>query len=114
MYHIVVIDCGLKYNILRLLNRFRCLTTVVPSNTKAKEILALELNGILISPGPGDPACLVHLEETVRKLLGKKPIMGICLGHQIIARALGAETFKLKFGHRGGNHPVRDMVTGRI
>jgi carbamoyl-phosphate synthase small subunit len=114
LYHIVVIDCGLKYNILRLLNQFGCLVTVVPSNTEAKEILALRPDGILISPGPGDPARLAQLEETVRKLLGKKPMMGICLGHQIIARALGAETFKLKFGHRGGNHPVRDLATGRI
>jgi len=114
LYHIVVIDCGLKYSILRLLNRFGCLTTVVPSATKAKEILALKPDGILISPGPGDPARLVDLEETIRELLGRKPIMGICLGHQIIARALGAETFKLKFGHRGGNHPVRDLVTGKI
>ena len=114
LYHIVIIDCGLKYNILRLLNQLGCLTSVVPDTTKAQEILALKPDGILISPGPGDPARLIHLEETVRKLLGKKPIMGICLGHQIIARALGAETFKLKFGHRGGNHPVRDLETGRI
>jgi len=114
LYHIIVIDCGLKYNILRLLNRFGCLTTVVPSITKAEEILALKPDGMLISPGPGDPARLVNIEKTVRKLLGKKPIMGICLGHQIIARALGAETFKLKFGHRGGNHPVRDLETGRV
>jgi len=114
LYHITVVDCGLKYNILRLLNQFGCSTTVVPSSTKAEEILALKPDGILISPGPGDPARLVNVEEMVRKLLGKKPIMGICLGHQIIARALGAETFKLKFGHRGGNHPVRDLETGRV
>jgi len=113
-YHIVVIDCGLKYNILRLLNQSGCLSTVVPSSTKAEEILALKPDGILISPGPGDPARLVNVEETVRKLLSKKPIMGICLGHQLIARALGAETFKLKFGHRGGNHPVRDLERGRV
>ena len=114
LYHIVVVDCGLKYNILRLLNLSGCLTTVVPSTTKAEEILALKPDGIVISPGPGDPARLVRLEETIRKLLGKKPIMGICLGHQLIARALGAETFKLKFGHRGGNHPVRDLTTGKV
>ncbi len=114
LYHIVVIDCGLKYNILRLLNRLGCLTTVVPSTTKAEEILALKPDGILISPGPGDPAQLDYLEEAVKGLLGKKPIMGICLGHQLIARALGAETFKLKFGHRGGNHPVRDLSTGKV
>lgn len=114
LYHIVVIDCGLKYNILRLLNRLGCLTTVVPCITEVEEILALEPDGILISPGPGDPARLTYLEQIVRKLLDKKPVMGICLGHQIIARALGAETFKLKFGHRGGNHPVRDLATGRV
>ena len=114
LYHTVVIDCGLKYNILRQLNLLGCSTTVVPSTTKAEEILALKPGGIVISPGPGDPARLVYLEEMVKELLGKQPIMGICLGHQIIARALGAETFKLKFGHRGGNHPVRDLLTGRV
>jgi carbamoyl-phosphate synthase small subunit len=114
LYHIVVIDCGLKYNILRLLNQFGCSATVVPSTIGSEEILALNSDGILLSPGPGDPARLAHLEETVKGLLGKKPIMGICLGHQIIARALGADTFKLKFGHRGGNHPVRDLETGRV
>ena len=114
LYHIAVIDCGVKYNILHLLNRLGCLTTVVPSSIKVEEILALKPDGILISPGPGDPARLTNVEETVKNLLGKEPIMGICLGHQIIARALGAETFKLKFGHRGGNHPVRDLETGRV
>ena len=113
-YHIVVIDCGLKYNILRILNRLDCSTTVVPSTTEAKDILSWNPDGILLSPGPGDPARLSHLAQTVKQLLGKKPIMGICLGHQLIARALGAKTFKLKFGHRGGNHPVRDLNTGRI
>jgi len=113
-YHIVVIDCGLKYNILRLLNQLDCLTTVVSSATKAEEILVLKPDGLLLSPGPGDPSHLPYLEETVRKLLGRKPIMAICLGHQIVARALGARTFKLKFGHRGGNHPVRDLATGRV
>ena len=114
LYHIVVIDCGLKYNILRLLNLLGCSTTVVPGTTKTDEILALKPDGILISPGPGNPAQLDYLEETVKGLLGKKPIMGICLGHQLIARALGAATFKLKFGHRGGNHPVRDLSTGKV
>jgi len=113
-YHIVVIDCGLRYNILRLLSQLGCSTTVVPSITEAKDILSMDPDGILLSPGPGDPARLSHLEQTVKKLLGKKPIMGICLGHQLIALALGARTFKLKFGHRGGNHPVRDLNTGRI
>jgi carbamoyl-phosphate synthase small subunit len=114
LYHIVVIDCGLKYNILRLLNQLDCFTTVVPSASKAEEILALKPDGIMLSPGPGDPSRLSYLEETARELLGKKPIMAICLGHQIVARALGARTFKLKFGHRGGNHPVRDLATGKV
>ncbi len=114
LYHIVVIDCGLKYNILRLLTKLGCSCTIVPCTTKAEEILDLRPDGILLSPGPGDPSRLSLVEETVRKLMGKKPIMGICLGLQIIARAFGAETFKLKFGHRGGNHPVRDLSTGKI
>ncbi|MBE9514345.1 MAG: glutamine-hydrolyzing carbamoyl-phosphate synthase small subunit [Chloroflexi bacterium] len=113
-YHVVVIDCGLKYNILRLLSLSGCLTRVVPDTTEAEQIIALEPDGVLLSPGPGDPARLMRLEETARKLLGKKPIMGICLGHQILARALGARTFKLKFGHRGGNHPVRELSTGKV
>ncbi len=113
-HHIIVIDYGLKYNILRLLNRMGCLTTVVPCTTGAEDILLLEPDGIVISPGPGDPARLGYLEQTIGKLIYKKPIMGICLGHQLIARALGARTFKLKFGHRGGNHPVRELSTGRV
>ena len=114
LYHIVVIDYGLKYNILRLLAKLGCLCTVVPCTTGAEEILDSNPDGILLSPGPGDPSRLAFAEETIRKLIGKKPIMGICLGLQIIARAFGAETFKLKFGHRGGNHPVRDLGTGKI
>ncbi len=113
LYHIVVIDCGLKLSILRYLSKLGCTCTVVPSTTSAEDILAMKPDGILLSPGPGDPA-IPYLEETVRSLIGKKPIMGICLGHQLIGRAMGAKTFKLKFGHRGGNHPVRDLHTGRI
>ncbi len=113
LYHIVVLDCGLKLSILRYLSKLGCACTVVSSTTSAEDILALQPDGILLSPGPGDPA-LPYLEETVRNLIGKKPIMGICLGHQLIGRALGAKTFKLKFGHRGGNHPVRDLETGKV
>jgi carbamoyl-phosphate synthase small subunit len=113
-YEIVVIDCGLKYNILRILRSAGCRCTVVSCDSSAEDVLALNPDGILISPGPGDPAHLHHLEATTKKLLGKKPIMGICLGHQLIARALGADTFKLKFGHRGGNHPVLDIAAGQV
>jgi carbamoyl-phosphate synthase small subunit len=113
LYHIVVIDCGVKSSIMHYLSKLGCACTVVPSTTLAEDILSMKPDGILLSPGPGDPA-LPYLEETVRNLIGKKPIMGICLGHQLIGRALGATTFKLKFGHRGGNHPVRDLDTGRV
>jgi carbamoyl-phosphate synthase small subunit len=112
--HIVVIDYGLKYNILRILSQLGCQTSAIPCTTSAKDVLALNPDGILLSPGPGDPALLDDIAETVRNLIGKKPIMGICLGHQLIGRALGAQTFKLKFGHRGGNHPVRDLATSRV
>jgi len=112
-YHIAVVDCGLKFSILRYLTRLGCACTVVPSTTSAEEITALKPDGILFSPGPGDPA-LPYLEETMRALIGRKPIMGICLGHQLIARAYGAKTYKLKFGHRGANHPVREFASGRV
>ena len=111
---ILVIDYGLKYNILRILSQLGCQASAVPCTASAKDVLALNPDGILLSPGPGDPALLDDITETVRNLIGKKPIMGICLGHQLIGRALGAKTFKLKFGHRGGNHPVRDLATGRV
>ena len=112
--HIAVIDYGLKYNILRILSQLDCQATAIPCTASAKDVLALNPDGILLSPGPGDPALLDDIAETVRELIGRKPIMGICLGHQLIGRALGAKTFKLKFGHRGGNHPVRDLATGKV
>jgi carbamoyl-phosphate synthase small subunit len=112
--HIVVVDCGVKYNILRILRRLECRVTVVPCTYSDQQILDLQPDGVLFSPGPGDPALLGHIVETVRKLAGVKPLMGICLGEQLIGQAFGARTFKLKFGHRGGNHPVRDVRTGRV
>ena len=112
--HIVVIDLGLKYSILRILSEFGCQVTAIPCTTSAEDILALNPGGIVLSPGPGDPALLDDMTETVGNLIGKKPVMGICLGLQLIGKALGAKTFKLKFGHRGGNHPVRDLATGKV
>jgi carbamoyl-phosphate synthase small subunit len=111
---IAVIDYGLKYNILRILSQLDCQTTIIPCTASAQDVLALNPDGIVLSPGPGDPALLGDMAETVRNLVGRKPMMGICLGHQLIGQALGASTFKLKFGHRGGNHPVKDLATGRV
>jgi len=111
---IVVIDCGLKYSILRIMHGLGCSMRVVPGTMSADEILNLKPDGILLSPGPGNPELLDYIVDTVKQLIGKKPIMGICMGNQLIARAFGAKTFKLKFGHRGANHPVRDLADGRI
>ena len=113
-FHVVLIDCGMKKNILRSLNRRGCDVTVVPWNTTTEVIRSLKPDGVLISNGPGDPTDVPETIETVRALRGQCPIFGICLGHQILSLAYGAKTYKLKFGHRGGNHPVRDLATGRI
>jgi carbamoyl-phosphate synthase small subunit len=114
LYHIVIVDMGLKYNIARILTQLGCQVTVVPCTMAVEEILKMRPDGVVLSPGPGDPALLGYMTETVKKLMHRKPVMGICLGHQMIGAAFGAKTFKLKFGHRGGNHPVRDLTTGRV
>ncbi len=113
-YSVVAIDCGIKLNIIRMLNKKGCNVTVVPYNTPAKDIEAMKPDGIFLSNGPGDPEDVAPVIETVRALRGKYPILGICLGHQMIALAYGAKTYKLKFGHRGGNHPVQNLQTGKI
>jgi carbamoyl-phosphate synthase small subunit len=112
--HIVVLDMGVKYNIMRTLNRKGYRTTAVPCDTDAADILALRPDGVVLSPGPGDPVHLDSVVQNTRALLGKQPIMGICLGHQVLGRAFGGRTYKLKFGHHGGNHPVKDLLTGEV
>lgn len=112
--HVVAIDCGVKHNILRLLVDVGFRVTVVPAGTTSDEIMALRPDGIFLSNGPGDPATLGYVVKPVQQLLGKVPMFGICLGHQILGQALGGKTYKLKFGHRGGNHPVRDETTGKV
>ena len=111
---VVAIDCGMKLNIVRELERFGCNVTVVPYKTPAEEILAMNPDGVFISNGPGDPEDVIPVIGVLKKIIGQKPVFGICLGHQLIALACGAKTYKLKFGHRGGNHPVKDLRTGKI
>ena len=113
-YHVVAIDCGMKMNIVRSLNNCGCEVTIVPWNTPAEDIQALRPDGVFISNGPGDPTDVYQVVDTIRSLRGKFPIFGICLGHQMICLAYGAKTYKLKFGHRGGNHPVRNLKTNKI
>lgn len=113
-YRVIAIDCGIKYNILRQLVSIGCNVVVVPATTTADEILAFDPDGIFLSNGPGDPEGLPYLAETTAKLVGKKPIFGICLGHQILGLALGGRTYKLKFGHHGANHPVKELHTGKV
>ncbi|MGN1084151.1 MAG: glutamine-hydrolyzing carbamoyl-phosphate synthase small subunit [Lachnospiraceae bacterium] len=113
-FHIAAIDCGMKQNIVRSLNRRNCNVTVLPWDVSAQEIEALHPDGIFISNGPGDPVNAVPVIELVKRLRGTYPIFGICLGHQIISLAYGARTYKLKFGHRGGNHPVKNLENGKI
>jgi len=114
LYRIAAIDFGIKHNILRQLETNECDIMVFPGDTTADEIMDYNPNGIFLSNGPGDPAAVTYAIEMVRKLLGKTPIFGICLGHQILALAMGAKTYKLKFGHRGCNHPVKNLRTNRV
>ena len=113
-YHVVAYDYGIKLNILRRLVQVGCRDTVVPSLTSAEDVLALNPDGVFLSNGPGDPEPLDYAQETIRGLLGHKPIFGICLGHQLLALACGAKTYKLKFGHRGANQPVMNNLTQRV
>ena len=112
--HVVVLDLGVKHNIMRMLAARGCRVTAVPCATSAEDILDLGPDGVVLSPGPGDPALLDYAVETAKGLAGRVPIFGICLGHQVLARAWGARSFKLKFGHRGANHPVQERATGRV
>ena len=112
--HIVAYDFGIKYNILRIFTHLGCRVTVVPAQTPVQEVLAMKPHGVFLSNGPGDPAPVSYAIENTRRLLGKVPLFGICLGHQILGLALGGKTYKLKFGHHGANHPVKDLATGKV
>lgn len=113
-YKVVVYDCGVKYNILRKLSRAGCSVTVVPAQTQSQTVLEMKPDGIVLSNGPGDPAAVPYMIENIRGLLGKTPVFGICLGHQLMALTLGLKTYKLKFGHHGGNQPVMDLSTRKV
>lgn len=113
-FKVVVLDCGVKFNILSELQKNNCEVIIVPARITAEEILKMKPDGVLLSNGPGDPQGVPYVVETVKRLIGKLPIFGICLGHQMLGLALGGKTYKLKFGHHGGNHPVKDLKTGKI
>ena len=113
-YRVVAFDSGIKFNILRRLSEADCGVAVVPPTTSAAEVLEMDCDGVFLANGPGDPAAVGYLCETVRELLGVRPVFGICLGHQILGLALGASTFKIKYGHRGGNQPVMNLLTGQV
>ena len=112
--HVVAYDFGIKHNILRMLNRSGCRVTVVPAETTADDVLTLKPDGVFLSNGPGDPEPVDYAVRAIRQMMGRVPIFGICLGHQLTGIALGGRTYKLKFGHHGGNHPVRNNVTGKV
>jgi len=113
-FNVVAYDFGMKQNILRLLRDHHCDVAVVPAKTSAEDILAMKPGGIFLSNGPGDPEPVTYAIENIRKLLGRVPIFGICLGHQLCGLALGGRTFKLKFGHHGANHPVKNLLTSKV
>ncbi|KAH7352565.1 hypothetical protein KP509_19G051900 [Ceratopteris richardii] len=113
-FHVVAYDFGVKHNILRRLSSYGCKITVVPSNWPASEVIKLNPDGVLFSNGPGDPSAVPYAVDTVKEVTGKIPVFGICMGHQLLGQALGGSTFKMKFGHHGGNHPVRHIQTGRV
>ncbi len=113
-FRVALLDCGVKYNIIRSLANLGCETTVYPCTATSNEMLSGNPDGIMLSPGPGDPMQLGYVVDTVRELVGKKPIMGVCLGNQILGQVFGSSVFKLKFGHRGSNHPVKDLRTGKV
>lgn len=113
-YRVIVLDCGVKFNILRTLLDNDCRVSVVPAKTTSSEILGMKPDGLLLSNGPGDPSAVDYVIKTTRDLLGRLPIFGICLGQQILGLALGGKTYKLKFGHHGANHPVKDLKTGKV
>jgi carbamoyl-phosphate synthase small subunit len=112
--HVVAYDFGIKQNILRMLARENCRVTVVPAETSAEDVLALKADGVFLSNGPGDPEPVDYAVKAIRGMMGRVPVFGICLGHQLCGLALGGKTYKLKFGHHGGNHPVRNNVTGKV
>jgi len=113
-HRIVAYDFGMKRNILRRLRQEGFQVRVVPAETTAAEVLAMKAEGVFLSNGPGDPAALTYVHESIRGLIGRTPVFGICLGHQMLGYAVGGKTFKLKFGHRGGNQPVQDVRTGKV
>ena len=114
VYRVVAYDFGIKYNILRILIQMGCSVTVVPADTPAEDVLDMKPHGVFLSNGPGDPAPVTYAIENTRKFIGRLPVFGICLGNQILGLALGGKTYKLKFGHHGANHPVKDLTTGRV
>ncbi|MEZ0371081.1 MAG: glutamine-hydrolyzing carbamoyl-phosphate synthase small subunit, partial [Candidatus Sericytochromatia bacterium] len=113
-FRVAVLDCGIKYNILRLLHSHGCECTIFPSNTHVEQILKGRFDGMFLSNGPGDPGPIVDVVDTISQVLGKLPFFGICLGHQLLGQALGIRTYKLRFGHHGANHPIKNLRTGRV